>query len=208
LGVAHHVKVWQKLENEDKKSLSSYNISDIVAKYGTSPVSKLQPRKIRIKQTNMKFCEEFMNDANANAAIYPYVYVLENSLRKVILTAFKNETNWWVSKAVHPRIRAYAERIQLAEKKYRWVDKRGGHPIYYVCLEHLLKIIEMNWGKFKGIFDDLNHLKTWIEESVPVRHLIAHNIKTKPQEKQDIVSAYSKICKLIDDSKEVNSSSQ
>jgi hypothetical protein len=59
----------------------------------------------------------------------------------------------------------------------------------------------MNWPKFSNIFDDQGHLRTWITESVPVRNLIAHNIKTKKPERDDLIRNASKICKLIDKSK-------
>jgi hypothetical protein len=62
----------------------------------------------------------------------------------------------------------------------------------------------MNWVKFKKVFSDQAHLKTWIEESIPIRNLIAHNIKTKPVERQDIKSRCEKICKLIDRSRSSN----
>jgi len=201
LGLIKEVKVWQKLSKEDRESLKPYNVSDIVDKFNNhARKAGSKSRKIRTKEVSITFCEEFVNEANENAKIYPYIYILENSLRKIILNAFKDKKDWWGSKSIHSDIKDYSRKIEKAEQKYKWMDKRGEHPIYYINLEHLFKIIEMNWNKFKGIFGNQAHLKTWIEESIPIRNLVAHNIKTKQLERQDIISRCTKICKLIDNS--------
>ena len=204
MGLTKKVKVWQKLSKEDKESLKPYNVSEIVDKYSHKNPKILEhhPRKIKIKKMKIDFCDEFINEANENTEIYPYIYVLENSLRKLILGRFKDEKEWWNNpKFVHKDIQDYAKKIQEVEKKYKWMDKRGSHPIYYINLEHLFKIIEKNWTHFKKTFDDLGHLRTWIAEITPIRNLVAHNIKTKTIERNDIKSRCEKICKLINNSK-------
>ncbi len=194
--------VARRLKKEDKVPS---NISEIVAKYSKNnkkenrPSSKSAPsfkRKIGNAQNPLE------KEAYTNASIYPYVFLLENKLRRLILKKFESDNNWWNNtRIVKKDIQEYAERIQKAEKKYKWIDARGNHPIYYVNLEHLFKIIEKNWSKFKNIFSDLGHLRTWIAECVPVRNLIAHNIKTKKPERDDVIKSSRKICKLIDKNK-------
>ncbi|MBI2105623.1 hypothetical protein HYT56_02165 [Candidatus Woesearchaeota archaeon] len=193
--------VARRLKKEDKVPP---NISEIVAKYarnnrGNNSKPKSAPdfkRKISNSQDPME------KEAYTNASIYPYVFLLENKLRNVIFNKFKSNSNWWTdTKIVKKDIQEYAEKIQKAEQKYKWVDARGEHPIYYVNLEHLFKIIEKNWNEFKNIFNDLGHLRTWIAECIPVRNLIAHNIKTKKPERDDIIKSSRKICTLIEKNK-------
>jgi len=126
--------------------------------------------------------------------------VLENSLRNLILEKFKNEKDWWNNKKfVKDEVRDYAKKIQEAEKKHKWLGKgRGDHPIYYVGLDHLLNIIERNFNPhFKDVFD-LGNIRTWINESVPIRNLVAHNIRTQKEERDNIKIRAKYICNLIE----------
>ena len=191
----------RRLKKDDKVPT---NLSAIVNKYKDNDKKRQAPslskpsfkRKINNSQNSLE------RDAYGNASMYPHIFLLENKIRKIILKIFENDGDWWTkSSIVHTDIQNYSKNIQNAEKKYKWVDSRGNHPIYYVNLEHLFKIIEMNWPKFKSIFGDLGHLRTWITESIPVRNLIAHNIKTRAPERNDLIRNSSKICKLIDNSK-------
>lgn len=201
LGLIEGIKVWGKLKQKDRDSLPS-NVNEIVARYSKNSQRRGESkpkqapsfkRKINNSQDTLE------KDAYTNASIYSHIFLLENKLREVILKKFKSNNSWWSdTKIVKKDIQEYAERIQKAENKYKWVDARGNHPIYYVNLEHLFKIIEKNWNDFKKIFNDLGHLRTWIAECIPVRNLIAHNIKTKKPERDDLIKSSRKICKLID----------
>lgn len=194
--------VARKLKKDDKVPS---NISEIVAKYSkNNPRNNSKPKSApNFKRKISNSQDPLEKEAYTNAATYPYVFLLENKLRNVILNKFKSNSNWWNdTNIVKKDIQEYAERIQKAEEKYKWIDARGNHPIYYVNLEHLFKIIEKNWDKFKNIFNDLGYLRTWIAECVPVRNLIAHNIKTKKPERDDVIKSSRKICTFIDKNKD------
>jgi len=147
---------------------------------------------------NLPFDQTLVKEAEQNREIYPYVYILENSLRNLIQNKFKNVPNWWSNtKIVKQDIQEYAKKIQDVEKKHKWIGKRGNHLIYYVGLEHLYKIIEMNYNPyFKGMFD-LSNIKTWINECVPIRNLVAHNIVTQKTERDNIKIRTTYICNSI-----------
>jgi len=181
------------------------NISEIVEKYARKSNKREQSKASSAPNFKRKIKEAqdpLEKEAYTNASIYSHVFLLENKLRGIILKIFKSDNNWWANtKIVSKDIQEYAQRIQKAEEKYKWIDARGDHPIYYVNLEHLLKIIEKNWNIFKKIFNDQGHLRTWIAECVPVRNLIAHNIRTKKPERDDLIRSSRKICILIDKNK-------
>lgn len=195
----HGVSVFRQLSGGDKTSLNH-------AKQSTTSSSSSKTRKTsQIKSKNIignsSYDPKLVKEANANTEIYPYVYILENSLRNLILDKFCTLKNWWTDKRIVKQdIQDYAKNIENAEKKHKWVGKRGDHPIYYVGLEHLYKIIEMNFNPyFKDIFD-INNLRTWINECVSIRNLVAHNVRTQKSERDNIKIRTKYICNSIKNS--------
>lgn len=118
---------------------------------------------------------EFIEEANLNNKAYPHIYVIENTLRKIILSIFGDSKDWWIDKIVSKDVTKVAENIRVAESNHPWVPKRGKHPIYYVGLEELKKIISKNWdAKFKWI-GEAEKFRLWIDELIPIRNMVAHN---------------------------------
>lgn len=190
------VSVYRYLDDKDKQSLQHLRALEVKSNGGTQ-----KKQRIKTKEVTLSFGQKYIKEANENASIYPLVYVLENSLRNLILEKFKDEKDWWNNrKFVKDEIRDYAKKIQEAEKRHKWLGKgRGDHPIYYIGLDHLFKIIERNFNPyFKDIFD-LGNLRTWINESVPIRNLVAHNIRTQKEERENIKIRAKYICNLIED---------
>jgi len=192
----YKVSVFRYLNDEDKKSISNFiPKTSFASTSGKTSKSGLRTRK---RALVLPYDQKVVNEAEKNMEIYPYVYILENSLRKLIIDKFANISNWWSNnKIVKQDIQDYAKRIQDAEKKHKWVGPRGNHPIYYIGLEHLYKIIEINYNPyFKGLFD-ISNLKTWINECVPIRNLLAHNIPTQKTERDNIKIRTRYICNSI-----------
>lgn len=190
--------VWRDLKLEDKESLQFIKKSIVT----TFPTGKRRIQR-KIKKPSNDLESPFISEAYSNADAYPHVYILENSLRTVIFDEFGRGKEWWEDQKIVPKgIQDYAKTIQEKEKKYPWIKNRGDHPIYYVGLLELFKIIESNWQRFKKTFNnDLEHLRSWMKESVPIRHLIAHNIKIRKNEKNRIQQNTEYICRLIKNSK-------
>lgn len=188
--------VYKSLSPDDKSSLQHLRSTDIAV----GQTSRPRVRKVKTNEIKPDFQSPFIKESNENASIYPYIYILENSLRGIIFKKFGTGQDWWNDKrVVIEDVQNYAIRIQEAEKKYPWIKDRGNHPIYYVGLFELFKIIEKNWkSKFKDVFSDLELLRAWIKESVPIRNLVAHNVKTRPQERQNIKIKTDYISRLIE----------
>lgn len=188
-------KVNRYLNEEDRKRLQTIK----------TPAEKTsQPKttkKIKFKPVYPPFGKDFIIAANNNAHAYPYIYILENSLRKLIRDTFSNEDNWWDSKATEDA-KKHAVMIQNAEKKHDWLPKRGGHSIYYVGLDDLFGIIAKNYSAhFKTIFKDQGNLRTWINEVVPIRNLIAHNVKISKDELDNLRIRTRYICTTIENNR-------
>jgi hypothetical protein len=190
------LSLFRNLEDEDKLSLRNMRTSVPQGE------AKKREQKTKYHETYPSFGTEFVDDANKNASVYPFVYLLENSMRDIILRYFQDKPSWWNNpQFVHTDIQDYAAKIQQAEKKHAWLPNRGNHPIHYVGLDELYKIVERNWQMFKGVFRDQGNLRTWMNESVPIRNLIAHNIPVQAQERTNIEIRAKYICTLIDKAK-------
>jgi len=81
-------------------------------------------------------------EARDMAAIYPLLYVLENSIREVI-DRFMTSTygnNWWESKA--PEALKRAVNIRMSdEEKNSWHQRRGARPIDYLDFNQLPALV-------------------------------------------------------------------
>ena len=188
--------VFRHLSQDDKLSLQHLKSAT-----NTEAIpGKRRARAREVKEFKPDFETLFSKEANENANIYPHIYILENTLRSVIFEKLGNRTDWWVNKkVVYEEIQTYAERIKEAEQKYPWMKDRGGHPLYYVGLLELFKIIEKNWNShFREVFRDLEQLRAWIKESVPIRNYVAHNVKTRDQERHLIKKNTDYICRLVE----------
>ena len=190
-------KVVRYLDDEDRSSLQFTAPEQAVRKQ-----VRQSAKPDRRRRRKLTFGSSFDDDASANADVYPYLYILENSIRAAILEEFKAVSNWWNNTAyVHKGIQKYARDIQEAEKKYPWVQNRGGHPIYYVGLYELYRIITKNWGRLEHIFKDQGNLRTWFNEVVPVRNLVAHNVATSSEERKNVQIRTRFICTSIENAK-------
>lgn len=188
--------VYGYLSSQDKQSLQHRKSTPAPEPSSNGP----RARKVVVQDAKVDFESAFTSEANANAKAYPHIYILENALRSAILKEFERDTDWWKNRSIVKReIQEYAERIREAEKKYPWMKERGSHPIYYVGLFELFKIIEKNWKPhFEQVFNDFDQLRAWIKESVPIRNYVAHNISTRPQERELIKKNTDYICRLIE----------
>jgi hypothetical protein len=84
-------RIMRFLSEEDKQSLQFLRkpVNTVIAE---------GPKRIKVKTVSPSFGEEFIKDANKNASLYPYVYILENSLRSLIMKILGTESNWWEKK--------------------------------------------------------------------------------------------------------------
>lgn len=184
------------LDDDDRKSLQYLKDTQ-----KTDPVPKNKKIK-KPKGITPSYGSNYVDAANENAKIYPHIYLIENSLREIIMETFKDEKDWWKNpKIVHQDIQDYSKKIHEAESKYKWMPARGDHPIFYIGLYELFKIIEKNWKLFKKVFGDLETLRTWIKEIVPIRNLIAHNVKARKEDADNARIKASHICTTIDRAK-------
>ncbi len=146
------------------------------------------------KPLNIKIGQEFVvsnkilpkrlaNEASEMAKIYPIIYVFENSIRYVIIRVLsKGGVDWWTTSVQNDIQKKATDRINQ-ELKRKWHGKRGAHPIFYVDIEDLSRIISKNWSVFKTLLNDLEWVKVCINSIKISRNVIAHN---NPLSRDDI----------------------
>jgi len=160
----------------------------------TIPIPELRretQKGINSRTTTLRFDREFeidspdmprsvLEDAKKMAAIYPYLYVFENSARLFITKTMESKygKKWWDEKVGVP-IRKKSEDRQVKEGRNRWHGKRGSHPINYVDIDDLRSIITSNEEAFKDKLPDVKRPIEWvsnrIEEIELSRNIVAHN---------------------------------
>ena len=81
--------------------------------------------------------------------------------------------DWWDDKTSTPIKDKYNDR-KSKEDMNPWHGKRGAHPIFYIDLVDLGKIININWPSFKDILPSQHWLKQRIDELSHSRNPVAH----------------------------------
>jgi len=109
--------------------------------------------------------------------VYPRIYVLENSLRYVVMSILRKKygEDWWNRCNISREIRKNVENRIKSEKKNRWHGRRGSHPIFYTDFDDLRSIIINNWEEFKELFPDQIWVQSRLKDIEPSRNIIAHN---------------------------------
>lgn len=100
--------VWRYLSQEDRLSLRY--LKSLVS--APAQLGERRIQRVRVKDIKPDFENPFIKEANENARVYPYVYILENSLRRIIFEKIGTSQDWWDNKRiVSEEIQNYAKRI-------------------------------------------------------------------------------------------------
>lgn len=128
---------------------------------------------------------------NIGKESYPRLFILENSIRKLIEDVLSNiKTDWW-NELVPKDVRDSVQRIMNKEKRYAHRSPRGSKPILYSDFSHLSKIISDNMPHFKDIIVNENWFKTSMDEVYMSRNNVAHSILLRPEDISKINTFYS-----------------
>lgn len=127
-----------------------------------------------------------LNEAKSMAQVYPYLYLLENSVRTLIVSVLgtAHGPDWWDT-AVPEEIKRIVSDRMKKENKNRWHGKRGAHPIFYMDFGHLRRIVitKRNWPYFEPLLPSQEWLTQRLDEVEISRNVIAH---CNPLHKDDV----------------------
>ncbi|HEV1996474.1 MAG TPA: hypothetical protein VGR03_19230 [Candidatus Acidoferrum sp.] len=128
---------------------------------------------------------QVLNEAREMAAIYPLLYVVENSMREFIrrIVDARLGVSWWTTLSPTAIRRQISTRM-TDEKKNAWHQRRGNHPIDYLDLIELPAVVRSNELKFIPDFlPTLRWFEQFVEELYQSRCVVCH---MNPLEKDNI----------------------
>ena len=156
----------------------------------TTTIAKLArkgKRKSEEKQMVIVFPKEFtvtdpilekkrLLEARDMTAIYPLLYVLENSIREIIdrfMTSYYG-SKWWDSKAPK-ELRETVNRRMSDEQKNSWHQRRGARPIDYVDLNQLSTLMRrLEKEVVPTIIPSIEWFTQLVEEVYKSRCVVCH----------------------------------
>ena len=214
------IKIDKYLTAEQVQSVRHLHTQFVQAN-GTVPAPAAPPSKRRVLTSStgdreIRFPNEFkvrnpllpsekLNEAKAMAAIYPVLYVVENSMREVIkrIMAKQCGEEWWNTEMTTSKLKNVHDTVagrMTTEKKNSWHQKRGAHPIDYTDIGDLETIILAKHQHFiPDIIGDKDWFIQFMKELKPSRNVVCHmnpldnhnraDIKLKAQRWEKLVAA-------------------
>lgn len=130
----------------------------------------------RVEEVDALLPEALVEDARRMADVYPYLFVLENSLRQVITRVLKASAgkDWW-ARCAPKEVKRRVEERRGREDRQPWHGKRGAHEITYSDFGDLKRIIESNWKKFDALFPSVSWIGQRLDDLEPLRNVVAHS---------------------------------
>jgi hypothetical protein len=140
-----------------------------------------------VELTDPLLPEKMLREARLMAdKVYPLLYVLENSVRQLIIRVLSSVHGecWW-SIAAPAETKSKVQTRKDQEDSKPWHGKRGVHEIYYTDLDDLKRIItsNANWPHFQAVLLNQQWVKQRLEEIETSRNVIAHS---NPLEQHDL----------------------
>jgi len=114
------------------------------------------------------------------AAIYPLLYVLENSMRELIKRVMyaRYGTDWWNTQLASGKLKNVQQKAadrMKTETQRKWHQRRGAHPIDYVDFGDLGQIITGRQADFiPAIVEDVPWITHLMRELEPSRNVVCH----------------------------------
>lgn len=117
-----------------------------------------------------------LSEANEMSSIFPYLYLLENSIREFInrIMMSKYGTNWWNSQA--PRLlREQVEGRMADDKKDSWHQRRGARSIDYLDFKDLPRLMnKLEKVVVPDIIPSLEWFRQLVDEVYKSRCVVCH----------------------------------
>jgi len=128
-----------------------------------------------------------VNEAKEMAAVYPLLYILENSIREIIdrVMSSKHGKNWWESHAPI-KLRKEVKKRMTEDKRNTWFQRRGDRPIDYTDLNQLKPLMrKIENAVVPDIFPNIEWIIQRIDDVYKSRCVVCH---MNPLHKDNIAS--------------------
>jgi hypothetical protein len=147
--------------------------------------------------------ETKLQEAKEMAAVYPILYVLENSLREVVrrVMTSKYGPSWWDAGLTSGKVKSLkdtSDQRRQKEDQMRWHQRRGAHPIDYISLDDLTTIVSAKQDDFfPDVLGDREYFLQFMRELSPSRNVLCHMNPLDSHNVQDIKVKAERWRKLI-----------
>ncbi|MDP2036357.1 MAG: Swt1 family HEPN domain-containing protein [Ignavibacteria bacterium] len=124
------------------------------------------------------FTAKLLAEANANAKLYPLIYILENILRTMIIEVMTRNhgKDWWNTKIKDTDLNNTILSKMKKEQMNPWLSNRNQERIYYTDFKDLAKIISNKPDDFNPLFDGLVGKISWIKQKLEELYLLRNNL--------------------------------
>jgi hypothetical protein len=117
-------------------------------------------------------------EAAEMSELYPLFYLFENSARSLVVERMSRKftADWWNVAPIADPVKTRAADRMAKEGRHRWHGSRGGHPVYYIDLDDLHRIINRHWQDvFLDPLGDQARIQAMFTEMEELRNIVAHN---------------------------------
>jgi len=117
-----------------------------------------------------------LNEANEMSDIFPYLYVIENSVREFIHRIMTSQygSNWWDSQAP-PELQKEVIKRMSYDKRDSWHQRRGTRPIDYLDLKDLPRLMnKLEKVIVPDIISDLAWFRELVKQVYKSRCVVCH----------------------------------
>ncbi len=133
------------------------------------------------------------------AESYLLIYCFENTLRIFIdqISIDNYGEDYWDELKIPRGLRDSVLKRKISEEKNQFHSLRCDKELYYLDMDHLLKIIEQNWDIFESFFPSQDFIRTRISETVITRNHVAHNSWISEDDFNRVLGYYKDIIKQL-----------
>lgn len=117
-----------------------------------------------------------LKEANEMSDIFPYLYLLENSIREFIdrIMTAQYGSNWWDSQAP-PELQKEVIKRMSDDKRDSWHQRRGARPIDYLDLKDLPRLMnKLEKVVVPDIISDLDWFRQLVKQVYKSRCVVCH----------------------------------
>jgi hypothetical protein len=146
---------------------------------------------------------QILTQAREMAAIYPLLYVLENSMREFVRLVIdaKLGATWWTI-AAPTKIRAKILSRIADDHRNAWHQRRGSHPVDYLDLNELPLVVHNNELLFvPDLLPSSRWFEQFVEEVYKSRCVVCHMNPLESDNVLDVRLKLRKWQKHVDDKK-------
>jgi hypothetical protein len=166
-------------------------------------------RPVEIRFPTFKLKDPFLpagklEEARRMAAIYPVLYVLENSIREVIKRVMRKKYGeaWWETELTAGKAKGVYQTSKDRQAKEKttnaWHQTRGAHPIDYVDLGQLLTLIQAKQADFvPDVISEMDWFSQFMKQLEPSRNVLCHMNSLDKLNERAVVDALERWTRML-----------